>query len=171
MTLAIKQYQAIKTPFIYIFLFLGVDVKIGKLRSIGHNISDSLASGVGLLIGVYATEIFGEAARSPERYILVDFLNGTTSGGPTSESLAKAIALYAKALCDLCQRHGTDISAFRELTTRYSVERYGPRFVVTVQDQAGRCSVDEYLGVPGRRVMVRDASGLIRPKRSTGSTE
>ncbi len=52
-------------------------MKFDELRSIGHNIADSLASGTGLLIGIYGTDIFGEASRSPERFITVDFLTGT----------------------------------------------------------------------------------------------
>ncbi len=33
-------------------------MKLGELKSLGHNIADSLASGVGVLIGVYVTDIF-----------------------------------------------------------------------------------------------------------------
>lgn len=33
-------------------------MKFGVLRSIGHNIADSLASGIGLMIGVYTTNVF-----------------------------------------------------------------------------------------------------------------
>ena len=36
-------------------------MKFDELRSIGHNIADSLASGIGLLIGYYQMDIFGEA--------------------------------------------------------------------------------------------------------------
>ena len=36
-------------------------MKHDELRSIGHNIADSLASGCGLMIGVYDMDIFGEA--------------------------------------------------------------------------------------------------------------
>jgi hypothetical protein len=43
-------------------------MKFGELKSIGHNIADSLASGIGLMIGVYEMDIFGEAANSHEGY-------------------------------------------------------------------------------------------------------
>ena len=33
-------------------------MKFGELKSIGHNIADSLACGPGFLIGVYCTDIF-----------------------------------------------------------------------------------------------------------------
>jgi hypothetical protein len=146
-------------------------VKFSELKSIGHNIADSLASGIGLMIGVYEMDVFGEAAKSPERYLLVDFIAGTSTGGKTSPYLAKAISLYAKALGDLCQRHGLTADAFRELTARYEVNSRGRRFVVTVQDQSGRRSIDEYRGLPGKRIIVRDKLGQVRTKRSQVSPE
>ena len=139
-------------------------MKFDELRSIAHNISDSLASGIGLLIGSYQMDIFGEASRSPEGFITVDFLTGTCRAGAPSQSLAQAIALYKDALSNLCTRHGTSISAFRELTTRYSADAYGTRFVVTVEDQQGRRSTDEYVGTPGRRPKVLDHLGRVRRK-------
>jgi hypothetical protein len=95
----------------------------------------------------------------------VDFIAGTSSGGQPSPGLAKAISLYAGALGDLCQRHGVGADAFRELTARYEVTSRGKRFVVTVQDQHERRSVDEYRGTPGKRIMVRDKLGRVRTKR------
>ena len=68
-------------------------MKHDQLRSIAHNIADSLASGIGLLIGVYEMDIFGEASTSKQGFITVDFLNGTTAGGTASDSLMKAIQL------------------------------------------------------------------------------
>ncbi|MGV2068410.1 hypothetical protein [Agrobacterium sp. 22-226-1] len=140
-------------------------MKFGELKSIGHNIADSLASGIGLMIGVYDMDVFAEAAQSTEGYISVDFIAGTSSGVQPSASLAKAISLYAQALDELCQRHGVSAGAFRELTARYSRDVHGSRFVVTVADRNGRRSTDEYLGTPGIRVMECDKLGRIRPKR------
>ena len=141
-------------------------MKFGELKSIGHNIADSLASGIGLLIGHYDMDVFSEAAHSPEGYIVVDFLTGTSSGAQPSESLARAIYLYGAALQDLCEKHGTNASAFRELSARYSLDSLGRRFVVTVEDQNGRRSVDEFRGFPGKRVMELDKLGRLRPKRT-----
>lgn len=73
-------------------------MKFGTLKSIGHNIADSLASGIGMMIGVYQMDVFGEAASGPEGYIEVDFLTGQASGAPLSPELARALGLYAKAL-------------------------------------------------------------------------
>src|SRR6185295_8492745 len=139
-------------------------MKFDELRSIGHNVADSLASGIGLLIGYYEMDVFGEASRSPEGFITVDFLTGTCAAGTPSPSLARAVARYKDALVDLCRRHGASISAFRELTARCSVDVYGRRFVVTIEDQQGHRSTDEYVGSPGRRVKVLDHLGRIRRK-------
>ena len=49
-------------------------MKFGGLRSIGHNIAYSLATGIGLLVGVYGMNTFGEADRSREGFITVDFV-------------------------------------------------------------------------------------------------
>jgi hypothetical protein len=131
-------------------------MKFGELKSIGHNIADSLAGGIGLLIGHCETDIFGEASRSPEGHIIVDFLKGTTEGARPSESLAQAIALYRHALRNLCYRHGGDVSAFRALRVKFGVHAvYGRHFAVTIEDQKGRQSTDSYVGVPGRRSRVR----------------
>jgi len=135
-------------------------VKFGELKSIAHNISDSLASGIGLLVGVYDTDVFAEAARSAEGYIDVDFLTGRVSGGAASASLSMAIGLYAGALPALCAKHGTLPTAFRQLRTRYQAPS---TFIVTVEDQDGRMSADTYEGRPGRRVLAVDAEGRIRP--------
>ena len=141
-------------------------MKFGELTSIGHNIADSFACGNGFLIGFYGMDVFGEAAKSPEGYILVDFIAGTSSGAQPSASLAKAISLYAQALDELCQRHGIRADAFRELKVRYLLDVRGSRFVVTVEDQNGRRSTDEYLGSPGERTLERDERGRVRRERN-----
>jgi|SRR5215813_8778266 len=142
-------------------------MKFGELRSIGHNIADSLASGIGLLIGVYGMNIFGEADRSREGVITVDFLSGKTSGGRPSSHLARGIALYRDALDELCEKHGASRAVFRELTACYSKTSTGnKRFIVTVVDQNGRRSIDTYMGVPGRRIRTLDHLGRIRRVRT-----
>jgi hypothetical protein len=140
-------------------------MKFDELRSIGHNIADSFASGIGLLVGVYEMNVFAEARRNPDRCIVVDFLSGKVIGGRASRSLSRAIALYGKALPALCQKHRTSPALFRELTARYSVDAYGPRFVVTVEDDKGRRVADEYTGIPGRRIRLVDHLGRVRRKR------
>jgi hypothetical protein len=126
-------------------------MKFGILKSIGHNIADSLACGPGLMIGVLSTDIFNEAAAAPNGFIEVDFLAGAVTGGKISNDLSLAVTLYAKALPDLCKRHGADVAEFRQLTARFSDQHPLARFTVTIEDQHGRRSTDEYRGLPGKR--------------------
>ena len=45
-------------------------MKLGELASVGHNISGSLAGGIGIMIGVYEIpDIYDEAAASPEGFM------------------------------------------------------------------------------------------------------
>jgi hypothetical protein len=140
----------------------GLEMKFGDLRSLAHNLADSFASGVGLLVGVYEMDVYGEAARSPVGFIEVDFLAGRASGGPPSASLERAIALYRDALPDLCARHRAEAPAFRTLVVRFWEAYDGRRYRVTIEDRNGRRSVDDYQGAPGRRVRGLDRLGRVR---------
>ena len=98
-------------------------MKHNQLRAIGHNIADSLASGVCLLIGCYDIDVIGEARKSSEGFITVDFLKGITSGGPASETLAKAVTLYRGALLTLCERHRVPTGVRRPVHCRTAARR------------------------------------------------
>ena len=137
-------------------------MKFGTLKSIGHNIADSLASGIGLMIGVYEMDVFGEAAATPEGFIDVDFFKGEASGGHASAELQRALKLYADALPDLCKRQGVEVSEFQHLSARFSGRAKFERFTVTVEDKRGRRSADEYVGRPGKRPKVLDHLGRVR---------
>jgi hypothetical protein len=142
-------------------------VKHAVLTSIGHNIADSLASGVGILAGVYDMDVFGEATGSPEGFIEVDFLTGTTSGAQPSPSLARAIRLYAEALPALCGRQGAEVADFARLVARYASGRTGEHhFTVEVVDRLGKRSRDHYAGLPGARPKTLDDLGRVRPVKS-----
>jgi len=131
-------------------------MKFGTLKSIAHNIADSLSSDIGLLIGCYSTNIYGEAQRAPNGVIVVDFLRGVATEGNVSPSLAEALTLYASALRNLCFREAGDIAAFKTLSVRFGVDRvYGRRFTVTVEDHRGHRAVDVYSGAGGRRLKTR----------------
>lgn len=140
-------------------------MKIGTLRAIAHNLADSLGSGIGLLIGAYEMNVFGEARRSPGGAICIDFLAGKAAQGRVSPSLAAAIAKYRDVLPDLCSRSGASVEDFRTLTASYSSDAVHRRIVVSVRDRLGRCSVDEYIGTPARRIKTLDALGRIRTRR------
>lgn len=128
-------------------------MKLGELKSLGHNIADSLASGVGLLIGYAATDIFAEACSSAAGCIIVDFLSGTTDSLDASPALKRAIQQYRAALPALCNKHNYRLEDLATMTARYGVDAvYGSHFTVTVQAMDGRRSIDRYLGVPGRRL-------------------
>ncbi len=140
-------------------------MKFDTLRSIGHNIADSLGSGIGLLIGVYEMDVFGEAAGAPEGTITVDFLLGIATGGIVSDALAVAITKYREALRSLCAKHGASVSDFRQLSARYTTINRERRISVIVEDHSGHHCIDEYVGIPARHVKVLDAQGRVRTKR------
>jgi hypothetical protein len=73
-------------------------MKIGTLRSIAHNVADALGSGIGILVGVWDINVFGEAKRSPGGVISIDFLGAKATRGKVSPALAGAITKYRKAL-------------------------------------------------------------------------
>lgn len=141
-------------------------MKHAVLASLGHNIADSLASGIGLMIGVYDMDVFGEATASLERFIEVDFLTGDTAGAVPSASLARAIGLYAKALPVLCEKHDVEVTDFAQLSAKYLGEGHRREFVVTVTDCNGKNSVRRYVGNPGARPITLDPLGRRRRVKS-----
>jgi hypothetical protein len=112
--------------------------KLGTIRAIGHNFADSFASGIGLLVGYYAMDVFAEASASKEGYVLVDFLNATTTGSPVSESLTRAVCLYRDVLPEFCAKHGVDLADIKSFQVRFGTD--------------GRRSAVRYFGVPGKRL-------------------
>lgn len=138
-------------------------MKIGELTSFGHNIADSLASGICLMVGLYAIDIHGEASASPEGHILVDFMTGSWSGSPVSDDLAHAITRYSELLPELAGRHGLDIREIRTLSARFGTDKVvGRHFTVMVESSGGRRSTDQYSGFPGKR--------FSRPRRGIRAT-
>jgi len=131
-------------------------MKLGKLKSVGHNIADSLASGIGLMIGIYEMNVFAEAAGEDEGFVVVDFLTGETNARTASASFRSAVRLYRDALPDLCSKHGVALEDFKKLEVRYGTDPvYGPHFTVSIEGQAGQHSRDQYVGIPGKRMRRR----------------
>jgi hypothetical protein len=139
-------------------------MKHAQLRSVAHNIADSLACGMGFMIGVHQTDVFGEAAASAGGALTVDFLAGTVVEGDASADLRQAVARYRDALADLCARHGGSLEDLRALKVRYWSVPTGRRFAVTVEDSSGRGSTTEYEDLAGKRLKVIDGLGRLRPK-------
>jgi hypothetical protein len=124
---------------------------------------------MGFPIGVYATDVFGEARRSPEGFITVDFLEGTLPAGCASAPLGKAVSLYRDVVADVSAKHGASVSQFRTLTAFYSADSRDRRVVVTIEDSEGRRSVDEYVGDPLRPIKTVDSAGRVRTLRKPRS--
>lgn len=131
-------------------------MKLGELKSLGHNLADSFASGIGVLVGVYEMDVFAEAAASDFGYIEVNFLDASTKGSTISERLQGAIKCYSNALPELCKKHSIDPSQIKTLIARFGTDSvYGPHFTVSVESIDGRSSTDRYIGFPGRRMRTR----------------
>jgi hypothetical protein len=128
-------------------------MKLGPLKSLGHNLADSFASGIGFLIGVYDMDVFAEAAAASPGFIQVNFLDATTSGCPVSPKLQRAIELYRDALPEFSRKHEIYLCEIKVLSARFGTDSvYGPHFTVTVETTDGRHSTDRYAGFPGKRL-------------------
>lgn len=93
-------------------------MKLGILKGIGHNIADSFASGIGLMIGYYAMDVFLEAMGEPHGFVVVDFLAGTTEATTVSADFRQALRLYGRALPEFCMKHGVDPAEITRLEVR-----------------------------------------------------
>lgn len=141
-------------------------MKSGVLRSVGHNLADSLASGICLLIGYREVSVFADAMRSPQKYVEVDFLNGIVTEGKASDSLTKAVYEYSKSLDKFCKKSGARAENFAALAARFHYGATERIVEVLVADTRGIFSIDTYVGVPLRRRRTQDKLGRIR--RSPG---
>lgn len=137
-------------------------MKHDKLRSIAHNVAQSLASGASVMVGVYDVDVFAEAGASPTGILTVDFLNGLVLDGQPSMRLTEAVGLFGEILPAFCNTHGGSISDFREFKARYHASP--KRFVVTIEDQMGKRSSTEYVGRDGERIRATDELGRVRKK-------
>lgn len=141
-------------------------MKHAELRAIVHNVADSIASGIGLLIGYYEMDVIGEAARSDDAVLVIDILEGCVTKGTASEDLSKAIILYRDALARLCAKAGGSVEELHEASIGFSSDVLGHQFVVTIEDNWGGRSTTKYAGLPGKRPKVMDSLGRLRPMPS-----
>ncbi len=127
-------------------------MKIGELASFGHNLADSLASGICFMAGIHFVDIYREASDSPIGHIVVDFLTGSTSGSPVSAELDRTVKRFSELLPELAKKQGLNPSEITVLSARFGTDSIaGSHFCVTVEASDGRKSVDQYTGYPGRR--------------------
>jgi hypothetical protein len=110
--------------------------------------------------------VFGAALHSSERRVVVDFLIGQATQGEVSPGLALTIADSPDALAFLCEKHRASPTMFRELSASYATGGLGQySFTVTIEDNSGRRALDQYVGIPGKRMRTRDHLGRLRRKR------
>jgi hypothetical protein len=125
-------------------------MRFGTLRSIAHNLGDSLSTGLGLPIGLYGYDVFEEARNSPEGFIEIDFVNGAMLGAMPSEVLSDAVLQYKRWLAELAAKHGASVEDFTQLTLRFAdAGAYGRHFVASVADRKGRSDCTVYDGTGG----------------------
>lgn len=139
-------------------------MKHDRLCSIGHNLADSLASGMCFIIGIWSTDVFGEAAAG-DGVIEVDFLNGQIVRGSCSKNLCSAVKRFAEVLPEFCRANGADVSDFAELSATFhavTAASLEPRVSVKVTDRSGQHSSTQYAGMPLKRLTVLDPLGRIR---------
>ena len=133
----------------------------GKLCAIGHNLADSLASGLSLVIGYLETDVFGEAAAG-DGVLEVDFLNGQIVHGTGSANLRVAVARFREMLPSFCVAHGADISDFSILRASFETTGFERNVSLKVADAYGKCTVTAYSGNPLKRLRVLDPMGRVR---------
>ena len=144
-------------------------MKHDRLCAIGHNLADSMASGLAFVIGYHPMDVFGEAASSPGGVIEVDFIKGGILRGEASENLKAAAARFAEALPLFCQENGAEAGDFAVLSASFEATALEQRVLLAVTDRNGHSSTTEYAGVPLKRVRVLDSLGRIRktPRRAS----
>lgn len=141
-------------------------MKHAQLHAIAHNFTDSLASGLGFVVGYCETNVFADAASNPDGFLVLDFLTGQLDEGVASDQLLHALPLFHNAFEAFCQKHGASKSDFAEFKVRFESGRRGNTYTITIKDARGRRSSIDYKGVPGRRVMMLDDQGRVVPNKT-----
>ncbi|KRA58563.1 hypothetical protein ASD79_14845 [Caulobacter sp. Root655] len=137
-------------------------MRFGTLRSIAHNLGDSIASGLGLPIGLYGYDVFAEARASAEGYVEIDFMKGEMRGAMPSNVMSEAILRYLDWLSILAAKHGGSVGDFADLTIRFiDASPYGPHFVVTVASSKERRDTTVYHGHGGLTLARTAATGTL----------
>jgi hypothetical protein len=139
-------------------------MKHNQLKSIAHNIADSIGSGIGLPVGYYEMDVYGEAAKTPSGKLIVDMLAGTINEGNASKYLANAIKAYHAILPDFCQKQGVNSSDYSKFEIHFWQTATSKNFRICITDSRGKSSQTDYQGIPGKRVKTLDALGRLRPK-------
>jgi hypothetical protein len=139
-------------------------MKHDRLCAIAHNFADSMASGLGFVVGYCPTEVFEEAATSPGGVIEIDFLRGHVVRGRASQGLESAAVIFGQAFPNFCKKNGVEATDFRIFLAAFDARGGRRRATLIVEDSNGRRSLTEYDGVPLKRLRVLDTLGRIRRK-------
>ena len=141
-------------------------MKHDHLCAIAHNLADSLASGMCFVIGIWSTDVFGEAAAG-DGLIEVDFLGGQVVRGTCSDNIRSAVKRFAEILPEFCRANGADAGDFAALSAIFDAATTDYRVLLNVTDRNGKNSITEYAGLPLKRLRVIDPLGRVRrsPRR------
>lgn len=141
-------------------------MKHAQLQAIVHNVADSLGSGICLMIGYYAVDVYSDARNSPTGTIKVDLLRGVVMEGDAGEALLGALKHIPAALADQCEKAGGSWAEYRRAEVVFHGRRPEPGFTIVVEDQKGKRIETDYQGWPARRPMLVDDNGRLFRKPS-----
>src|SRR4051812_29565461 len=110
-------------------------MKHERLCAIAHNFADSMASGLGFVVGYCQTDVFGEAASSPGGVVEIDFLNGSIVRGRPSQQLESAAVTFARSFPGFCNKNGAEVTDFQSFLAVYDARGGRCRTVLTVADR------------------------------------
>ncbi|MEM9197802.1 MAG: hypothetical protein AAGD12_08095 [Pseudomonadota bacterium] len=146
--------------------FVLTRMKHSQLHAVAHNFNDSLASGLGFVVGYCETHVFAGAACNPDGFLVVDFLTGQLDEGTATDQLVHALPIFRNEFEGFCQKHGASNSDFAEFKARFEAGRRGNMYSITITDARGRRSSIDYEGIPGRRFKMLDDQGHVAPNRT-----
>ncbi|TXG93905.1 MAG: hypothetical protein E6R09_18325 [Rhodocyclaceae bacterium] len=142
-------------------------MKHSKLHGVAHNFADSLAGGLSFVVPGYVlhTAVYAEAAVTEAGALVVNLLDGTTTGAYPGGDLEFAAPLFRNAFPAFCAKHGVDHSEYRACIVHFVAGLGGNSYIVTVEDRAGRRTSREYVGRQGKRSKAMDERGRLRAKQ------
>lgn len=134
-------------------------MKHGVLRAAVQNVAASLASGMSTLTGFYTLDLYGDAARSRNQKLTVDFITGRIVEGRPQSSTVLAARKSKAALRHILKQSNGSIDDLLEANATYYANR---TFTVTITDASGKQTTGDYRDYDGRRVSELDSLGRIR---------
>jgi len=127
-------------------------MKHDELHAIAHNFAASLSSGLGNVVGFFATDVYANASSNDDCAVTIDFLNGTVSGQTVDETLIHAVPVYRHVFPNFCSKHGAKVQNFRRFEVRFTIVDLKRGFAVTIEDERGKSSTREYEAYSDKRL-------------------